>query len=65
MTLRLTYKELAERTGRTPEGARMLARNHHWRIERGNDGKARVAVDEAELEGGCFTTWSTAWSTTR
>jgi hypothetical protein len=49
-TLRLTYRELGERTGRTPEGARMLARNHHWRIERGNDGKARVAVDEAELE---------------
>ncbi len=28
----------------------MLARNHHWRIERGNDGKARVAVDEVELK---------------
>jgi hypothetical protein len=47
--LRLTYDQLAERTGRSPEGARMLARRRHWRIERGNDGKARVIVDEPEL----------------
>jgi hypothetical protein len=48
-TLRLTYEELAERTGRSPEGARMLARRRHWRIERSNDGKARVILDEGEL----------------
>jgi hypothetical protein len=47
--LRLTYDQLAERTGRSPEGARMLARRRRWRIERGNDGKARVIVDEPEL----------------
>jgi hypothetical protein len=27
----------------------MLARRRRWRIERGNDGKARVIVDEPEL----------------
>jgi hypothetical protein len=48
-TLRLTYEELAERVGRSPEGARMLARRRRWRVEKGNDGKARVVVDEAEL----------------
>jgi hypothetical protein len=48
-TLRLTYDELAERLGKSAEGARMLARRRHWRIERGNDGKARVVVDEADL----------------
>ena len=48
-TLRLTYEELAERTQRSPEGARMLARRRHWRIEHGNDGKARVIVEEADL----------------
>jgi hypothetical protein len=48
-TLRLTYIELAERTQLTREGARMLARRRRWRIERGNDGKARVIVREADL----------------
>jgi hypothetical protein len=48
-TLRLTYEELAERTQRSPEGARMLARRRRWRIEHGNDGKARVIVEEADL----------------
>ena len=54
-TLRLTYEELAERLGRSPEGARMLARRQqrqgHWRIDRGNDGKARVVVEEETLVG--------------
>ena len=54
-TLRLTYEELAERLGRSPEGARMLARRQQrqerWRIERGNDGKARVVVKEEDLVG--------------
>lgn len=52
-TLRLTYEELAERIGRSPEGARMLARRQQrqgrWRIDRGNDGKARVVVEEENL----------------
>lgn len=48
-TLRLTYVQLAERTGLTPEGARMLTRRRHWQVARGNDGKAVVVVDEADL----------------
>jgi hypothetical protein len=48
-TLRLTYEELGERIGRSAEGVRMLARRRRWRVEKGNDGKARVVVDEAEL----------------
>lgn len=48
-TLRLTYRELAERTGLTPEGARMLARRRHWQVIRGNDRRARVIVDDADL----------------
>jgi hypothetical protein len=48
-TLRMTYEELGERIGRSPEGARMLARRRRWRVEKGNDGKARVVVDEADL----------------
>lgn len=48
-TLRLTYAQLAERTRLTPEGARMLARRRHWHIVKGNDGKAVVVVDEADL----------------
>lgn len=47
--LRLTYAELAERTGHNAEAARALARRRRWRIERGNDGKARVLVEEDEL----------------
>jgi len=48
-TLRLTYEELGARVGRSPEGARMLTRRRRWRVEKGNDGKARVLVDEADL----------------
>jgi hypothetical protein len=48
-TLRLTYEELGERIGCSAEGARMLARRRRWRVEKGNDGKARVLVDETAL----------------
>lgn len=48
-TLRLTYAELGERLGKTPEGARMLARRRRWQIVKGNDDKARVILDEAHL----------------
>ena len=48
-TLRLTYAELGERVGKSPEGARMLARRRRWQIVKGNDDKARVIVDEAHL----------------
>ena len=46
----MTYAELGERIGKTPEGARMLARRRRWQIVKGNvDDKARVIVDEAHL----------------
>jgi hypothetical protein len=48
-TLRLSYRELAERIGLTPEGARMLARRRRWQIIKGNDGRALVLVAEADL----------------
>jgi hypothetical protein len=48
-TLRLTYAELGERIGKTPEGARMLARRRRWQIVEGNDKKKRVLIDEAHL----------------
>ena len=48
-TLRLTYVQLAQRVGLTSDGARMLARRRHWQVIRGNDGKALVIVDDAEL----------------
>jgi chromosome segregation ATPase len=49
--LRLTYDELGERIGRSVEAARGLARRRRWRIEKGNDGRTRVLVDERELDG--------------
>ncbi len=48
--LRLTYVQLAERLGTTPEAARMRARRKGWQVIVGNDGKAAVHVSEAELE---------------
>jgi hypothetical protein len=47
--VRLTYAQLGERIGMTPEAARMLARRRHWQITKGNDGKAVVVVDDGEL----------------
>jgi hypothetical protein len=47
--VRLTYEELGERLGMSPHAARMRARRRRWPIAKGNDGKARVSVDEAEL----------------
>jgi hypothetical protein len=45
----LTYRELAERLGLTPDGARNLARRRMWTVALGNDKLARVMVGEAEL----------------
>jgi hypothetical protein len=47
--VRLTYEELGERLGMSPHAARMRARRRRWPVAKGNDGKARVSVDEAEL----------------
>jgi hypothetical protein len=49
--LRLTYEELGNRIGRSTEAARGLDRRQRWRVEKGNDGKARVIVDEGDLTG--------------
>ena len=45
----LTYAELAERLGVAPEAARSVARRRHWPIIQGNDGRARVTVEESDL----------------
>jgi len=41
----LTYSELAEKLGTTPEAARAKANRGRWQRQLGNDGKARVLVD--------------------
>jgi transposase-like protein len=46
----LTYAELAERLGVTAEAARALAKRMRLQRQRGNDGKARVVVDLAEVQ---------------
>lgn len=48
-TIRATYEELGERLHKSPNAVRLLARRRHWHVEEGNDGKARVVVEEAEL----------------
>jgi cell division protein FtsB len=46
----LTYAELAERLGVTAEAARALAKRLRLQRQRGNDGKARVVVDLADIQ---------------
>ena len=41
----LTYVELAERLGTTPEAARAKANRGRWRKQLDNNGKAKVLVD--------------------
>ena len=48
-TLQLTYEQLGERLGLAPHAARMRARRRHWPVAPGNDGRARVAVDDSDL----------------
>jgi hypothetical protein len=45
----LTYSELSERLGSSPEAARSLARRLRLVRKPGNDGKVRVIVDLAEV----------------
>ncbi len=47
--LRMSYEGLGKAIGRSAEGARALVRRQRWRVEKGNDGRAWVLVDEAEL----------------
>jgi hypothetical protein len=50
MSVTLTYAELAARLGRTEIAAKSLAKRKRWRRSTGNDGLARVTLDESELE---------------
>ena len=45
----LTYEELGERLGLSPQAARMRAKRRRWAVTKGNDDRARVSVDESEL----------------
>jgi hypothetical protein len=45
----ITYAALAERLSCSAEAARALAKRKRWRRELGNDGKARVMADLAEI----------------
>jgi hypothetical protein len=46
----LTYSELGDRLGASPEAARSLARRLQLTRKPGNDGKMRVIVDLAEIQ---------------
>ena len=46
----LTYSELGDRLGTSPEAARSLTRRLRLPRKPGNDGKARVIVDLAEIQ---------------
>jgi hypothetical protein len=46
----LTYTELGDRLGTSPEAARSLARRLRLLRKPGNDGKVRVIVDLAEIQ---------------
>lgn len=45
----LTYAELGDRVGISPEAARKKAKAARWPIRLGNDGRARVSVDLGEI----------------
>jgi hypothetical protein len=45
----LTYVELGDRLGVTPDAARQKAIRGRWRKQKGNDGKARVLVESQVL----------------
>ena len=46
----MTYAELGEELGITPEAARQRATRRRWRRTVHNDNKARILVEEDELE---------------
>ena len=48
-TLRLTYRELAERLGVSADGARALARRQQWPVGRDESGRSLVLVAAAAL----------------
>jgi hypothetical protein len=48
-TVSLTYPELATRLGRSEDAVKSLVKRKRWRRSIGNDGLARITLDEAEL----------------
>ncbi len=48
MAVSLTYAELAARLGRSEAAAKSLAKRKSWRRTVGNDGLARIVVDDQE-----------------
>ena len=46
----LTYAELGDRLGASPEAARSVARRLRLPRRPGNDGKVRITVDLAEIQ---------------
>lgn len=49
MSVTLTYAELATRLGRSEEAVKSLVKRKRWRRSVGNDGLARITLDESEL----------------
>src|SRR3954447_22402754 len=47
-TVSLTYPELATRLGRSEDAVKSLVKRKRWRRSIGNDGLARVTLDDAE-----------------
>ncbi len=50
MSVTLTYAELAARLGRSEEAVKSLVKRKRWRRSVGNDGLARVTLDESEID---------------
>jgi predicted nucleic acid-binding Zn-ribbon protein len=48
--LRLSYAELGERLNRSADATRVLARRRRWQRVTGNDGRAIVLIDEADIQ---------------
>ena len=48
-TISLTYPELAARLGRSEDAVKSLVKRKRWRRSIGNDGLARITLDDAEL----------------
>ena len=46
----LTYTDLADRLGTTPEAARSLVRRLRLSRHTGNDGKVRVTIDLSDIQ---------------
>jgi hypothetical protein len=48
-SITLTYADLAARLGRSEDAAKSLAKRKRWKRSTGNDGLARITIDEADL----------------